>query len=96
MEKELKSNEKRPSENENKQRRQTKNRGKKSIEPKVNNETKKGEKKEVVKVENKRTTSKKVNTNKKEKFEFKKSNLKVMALGGLEEIGKNMTIFEQI
>ena len=94
MEKELKSNEKRPSENENKQRRQTKNRGKKSIEPKVNNETKKGEKKEVVKVENKRTTSKKVNTNKKEKFEFKKSNLKVMALGGLEEIGKNMTIFE--
>lgn len=94
MEKELKSNEKRPSENENKQRRQTKNRAKKSIESKLNNETKKGEKKEVIKVQKKRTTSKKVNTNKKEKFEFKKSNLKVMALGGLEEIGKNMTIFE--
>ncbi len=40
------------------------------------------------------TTPRKANTNKKEKFEFKKSNLKVIALGGLEEIGKNMTIFE--
>ena len=28
------------------------------------------------------------------KFEFKKSNLKIIALGGLEEIGKNMTVFE--
>ena len=28
------------------------------------------------------------------KFEFKKSNLKVIPLGGLEEIGNNMTIFE--
>ena len=27
-------------------------------------------------------------------FKFKKSNLKVIALGGLEEIGKNMTVFE--
>ena len=28
------------------------------------------------------------------KFEFKKSNLKIIPLGGLEEIGNNMTIFE--
>ena len=35
------------------------------------------------------------NYNKKQpKFEFKKSNLKVIPLGGLEEIGNNMTIFE--
>ena len=27
-------------------------------------------------------------------FEFKKSNLKIIALGGLDEIGKNITIFE--
>ena len=30
----------------------------------------------------------------KKDFKFKKSNLKVIALGGLEEIGKNMTVFE--
>ena len=30
----------------------------------------------------------------KEKFEFKKSNLKIIPLGGLEEIGKNITVFE--
>ena len=42
----------------------------------------------------KRKTTTQRKTNKKEKFEFKKSNLKVIALGGLEEIGKNMTIFE--
>ena len=28
------------------------------------------------------------------KFNFKKSNLKIIALGGLDEIGKNITIFE--
>lgn len=28
------------------------------------------------------------------KFEFKKSNLKIIPLGGLEEIGKNITVFE--
>jgi len=92
MEKELKSNEKRPS--ENKPRRQNRNYTKKSIEEKVNIETKKSnEKTEKGKLQVKRTNTKK-NNNKQEKFEFKKSNLKVMALGGLEEIGKNMTIFE--
>ena len=34
------------------------------------------------------------NTKQKNKFEFKKSNLKIIPLGGLEEIGNNMTIFE--
>ena len=34
---------------------------------------------------------KKSNTN---KFEFKKNNLKIIPLGGLDEIGKNITVFE--
>lgn len=34
------------------------------------------------------------NKNENTKFEFKKSNLKIIPLGGLEEIGKNMTVFE--
>lgn len=29
-----------------------------------------------------------------DKFEFKKPNLKIIPLGGLEEIGKNITVFE--
>ena len=45
-----------------------------------------------IKAENKKTnTSRRGN---KKDFEFKKSNLKIIPLGGLEEIGKNMTIFE--
>ena len=28
------------------------------------------------------------------KFEFKKENLKIIPLGGIEEIGKNITVFE--
>ena len=54
---------------------------------------------ETIKEENKKTETKKISTkrnyNKREpKFEFKKSNLKIIPLGGLEEIGNNMTIFE--
>ena len=47
-------------------------------------------------VERKSMVSKKTAPKKeiKKDFEFKKSNLKVIALGGLEEIGKNMTVFE--
>ena len=33
-------------------------------------------------------------TEEKLKFEFKKENLKIIPLGGLEEIGKNITVFE--
>ena len=59
--------------------------------PRVKKETKTVE--ETKKVEKKNTTRK--NYNKKQpKFEFKKSNLKIIPLGGLEEIGNNMTIFE--
>ena len=41
----------------------------------------------------KKTYSKKMNKNKLD-FNFKKSNLKIIALGGLDEIGKNITVFE--
>ena len=42
----------------------------------------------------KRTNLKRNYNKKRSKFEFKKSNLKIIPLGGLEEIGNNMTIFE--
>ena len=43
----------------------------------------------------KRTGSRRNYTNKtNNKFEFKKSNLKIIPLGGIEEIGKNITVFE--
>ena len=38
--------------------------------------------------------TKKIRKNNDTKFEFKKSNLKIIPLGGLEEIGKNITVFE--
>ncbi len=44
-----------------------------------------------LKLEEKRVTKKKKESN---NFEFKKSNLKIIPLGGIEEIGKNMTVFE--
>lgn len=57
------------------------------------------EAKTITKVEGEKKTNyprKQTNRNKSEntKFEFKKSNLKIIPLGGLEEIGKNMTVFE--
>ena len=59
--------------------------------PRAKKETKTVE--ENKNVERKTTTRR--NYNKKQpKFEFKKSNLKIIPLGGLEEIGNNMTIFE--
>ena len=54
--------------------------------------------KEDPKVANKKVKKsenvKKTHNNNQTKFEFKKSNLKIIPLGGLEEIGNNMTIFE--
>ena len=44
--------------------------------------------------EEKRTSAKRNYNRNQTKFEFKKSNLKIIPLGGLEEIGNNMTIFE--
>ena len=53
---------------------------------------KEGNKQTKTTVERKRTTrNQKRNDN---SFKFKKSNLKIIPLGGLEEIGNNMTIFE--
>ncbi len=42
----------------------------------------------------KRTSQRKERTEKQQEFRFKKSNLKIIPLGGLLEIGKNMTVFE--
>lgn len=49
--------------------------------------------------ENKTKTERKPRASKRKNtpildFEFKKSNLKIIALGGLDEIGKNITVFE--
>lgn len=52
------------------------------------------EKREVKKVERKPRTRKVKSENKDNKFGFKKPNLKIIPLGGLEEIGKNITVFE--
>ena len=63
-------------------------------------ENKKVEKKERVKrnknknEEVNKTTSKRSYNKNELNFEFKKPNLKIIPLGGLEEIGNNMTIFE--
>ena len=41
-----------------------------------------------------RTNNTSIGKNPDVKFEFKKPNLKIIPLGGLEEIGKNITVFE--
>ena len=41
-----------------------------------------------------RTTTHRANNKDTMQFNFKKSNLKIIPLGGLEEIGKNITVFE--
>ena len=43
---------------------------------------------------NERKTTRKTRKSNKLDFRFKKSNLKIIALGGLDEIGKNITVFE--
>lgn len=64
-----------------------------------NKKVEKIEEKEIKENKRKESNDKKQNSKrnynkKKSKFEFKKSNLKIIPLGGLEEIGNNMTIFE--
>jgi len=54
---------------------------------------------EIKNIEEKATTKRATprrnyNNKTNSKFEFKKSNLKIIPLGGLEEIGKNITVFE--
>ncbi len=54
-----------------------------------------GEKKETGKTNTTASTKTTKSTNKKQNREiFKKSNLKIIPLGGLHEIGKNITVFE--
>lgn len=57
----------------------------------------KSENKQIVK-ENKENIQKRIDTRKRNgttpKFELKKDNLKIIPLGGLDEIGKNITVFE--
>ena len=48
---------------------------------------------EALEPKHKKQYQKKSNKNKLD-FSFKKSNLKIIALGGLDEIGKNITVFE--
>ena len=78
----------------NRAKRTNRSTTRKSVNKKVNNEEVKQEKKANNANTQRRTKTKKENVNKKEKFEFKKANLKIIPLGGLEEIGKNMTVFE--
>ena len=66
-------------------------------EKKFNNRTNKTEKvKQPRRVNNKRPGKKVVKKleNLKEDFKFKDSKLKIIPLGGIEEIGKNITVFE--
>lgn len=76
----------------NTQRNNTQNNTKKE------NTKRKPEKKEKTEnLNNNKKIVKKENENKKKstpKFEFKKDNLKIIPLGGLDEIGKNITVFE--
>ena len=65
----------------------------KSKEIKTNEGNSKIEVKDVNKQEL-NANNKKAHSKNQSKFEFKKSNLKIIPLGGLEEIGNNMTIFE--
>ena len=68
--------------------------GKKESKKELNKGSNKGKNKEINK-EAKTTRKPRVNkTNKKNDSIFKKSKLKIIPLGGLHEIGKNITVFE--
>ena len=70
-------------------------RGYRKREPKNKKEVNNDKEKLNVKKENKVTKrGKKEFTKEKEEFRFKKSPLKIIPLGGLLEIGKNITVFE--
>lgn len=79
----------------NKERNYAKNREKYNYNTKKLKQDKIKQEEKVIKEKIKKTENVKKTYNKnKSKFEFKKSNLKIIPLGGLEEIGNNMTIFE--
>lgn len=79
----------------NKERNYAKNREKYNYNTKKLKQDKIKQEEKVIKEKTKKTENVKKTYNKnKSKFEFKKSNLKIIPLGGLEEIGNNITIFE--
>ena len=88
--------------NEEKQKENTERKEKKarySVRKNVKVNKNKREEEKVAQQEKENITSKKkTNTKLKRKekldFNFKKSNLKIIPLGGLQEIGKNITVFE--
>ena len=61
---------------------------KKEMKPNIKKEDKR-EKKPVIK-----TNKKQLSNNQKEEVGFKKPKLKIIPLGGLQEVGKNITVFE--
>lgn len=67
---------------------------KKQVKDNEKREAKVVKEKDSQKVVEKEKTTRRNTKSKNNKFEFKKSNLKIIPLGGLEEIGNNMTIFE--
>lgn len=78
----------------NKERNKEKNIPKKDLKKESKKEVSEGVNKEIKK-ETKTTRKPRVNkTNKKNNSIFKKSKLKIIPLGGLHEIGKNITVFE--
>ena len=78
--------------NTNNVKRQNQKVNTEEVKTKLENSEEGLNKKKEYKPRNNKTNNKVNNNN--HKFEFKKSNLKIIPLGGLEEIGKNMTIFE--
>ena len=89
-----KKNTARPRKNYNSRERKVVENNKKETEVKAHKETKRNNQKNDVSKQTRirrETRSTKV---KEKDFDFKKPNLKIIPLGGLEEIGNNMTIFE--
>ena len=87
MEEIKKSNEKAKKTNNQKNVRKQKSNTKKTKNENLKPMVVKHNSKAVVKVEDKPLAI-------KEEFSFKKENLKIIPLGGIEEIGKNITVFE--
>lgn len=79
---------------ERKQRERRRTPEKKVVEKKVENKKQENTKQEDRKQDTRKTQTRRNYNRNKTKMEFKKSNLKIIPLGGLEEIGNNMTIFE--
>ena len=62
--------------------------------PKKETSEKNVKQKRIERTTRRSTKERKTNEEKKEQFEFKKQKLRIIPLGGLHEIGKNITVFE--